>query len=66
MHGHRHFAPGISKISQWSGKEWKDLEKSFLPVIYRASKPRAIKATRAELDFIYTAQWPNLKESGLR
>ena len=45
MHGHRHFASGISKISLWSGKEWKDLEKSFLPVICGASKPRAIKAT---------------------
>ena len=66
MHGHRHFASGISKISQWSGKEWKNLEKPFLPDIYGASKPRAIKATRAELDFIYTGQWLTLTDSDLR
>jgi hypothetical protein len=65
MHGHRHFTSGISKISQLLGHEWKDLEKSFLPVISGAAHPDAVKATQAELDFIYTAQWKNITDSDL-
>ncbi|KIJ48266.1 hypothetical protein M422DRAFT_163005, partial [Sphaerobolus stellatus SS14] len=31
--GFRHFAGGISKISQWSGREAKDLEQIFLSLL---------------------------------
>jgi hypothetical protein len=57
--GFRHFSGGISKISQWSGKEHRDLQRVFLAVI--AGSPHvpieALQATRAEIDFIYLAQY---------
>ncbi|KAF8577332.1 hypothetical protein K439DRAFT_1649110 [Ramaria rubella] len=64
--GYRHFSGGISKISQWSGREWKDLECNFLPVIYGAQSAGAIIATHAELDFIYHAQWWTLSETDIQ
>ncbi|KAF8575337.1 hypothetical protein K439DRAFT_1370184, partial [Ramaria rubella] len=63
--GYRHFSGGISKISQWSGHEWKDLERLFLPTLYGRQRKGAIRATRAKLDFIYHAQWKALAESDL-
>ena len=64
--GFRSFPSGISKISQWSGREWKDLERYFLPVIYGAQRNGAIIATRAELDFIYHAQWKTLSDADIQ
>ncbi|KAF8521526.1 hypothetical protein JB92DRAFT_3082037 [Gautieria morchelliformis] len=66
QHGFRHFSSGISKISQWSGREWKDLERNFLPVIYGVVKSDIIQAVRAELGFIFTAQWKHLSEGDLQ
>jgi len=64
--GFRHFSGGISKISQWSGKEAKDLERIFLPLLHGVQSPEAITATRAELDFIYHAGWKMLGEEDLK
>jgi hypothetical protein len=64
--GFRHFSGGISKISQWSGREAKDLERIFLSVLPGAQTPGAIIATRAELDFIYTAGWKMLGDDDLK
>ncbi|KAF8574011.1 hypothetical protein K439DRAFT_1649881 [Ramaria rubella] len=64
--GYRHFSGGISKISQWSGREWKDLECNFLPVIYGVQSANAIIATHAELDFIYHVQWQTLSETDIQ
>ncbi|KAF8589263.1 hypothetical protein K439DRAFT_1612853 [Ramaria rubella] len=50
----------------WSGREWKDLEHNFLPVIYGAQSADAIIATCAELDFIYHAQWWTLSEMDIQ
>lgn len=57
--GFRHFTAGISKISQWSGKEHQDLQRYFFPAISGHSNVLrdVICVTRAELDFIYTAQY---------
>ena len=63
--GFRHFSGGISKISQCSGREAKDLERIFLSVLPGAQSPGAIIATRAELDFIYTAGWKMLGDDDL-
>ena len=50
----RHFKKGISLISQWTGTEYKHMERVFLGVITgSASDPRAIRAARAVLDFIF-------------
>jgi hypothetical protein len=65
--GFWHFSAGISRISQWTGKEHRDLQRNFLVAI--AGHPKvpqdALKATRAELDFIYLAQYQSHTERTL-
>lgn len=58
--GLRAFARGISKISQWTGSEYRQMEKVFLALLcgLHDEDPRFIAATRAVLDFIYLAQFP--------
>ena len=58
--GLRNFGGGISKISQWSGRENRDLERNILTAIVgnESATPRIIKALRAMLDFIFKAQFP--------
>ncbi|KAF8589421.1 hypothetical protein K439DRAFT_1612845 [Ramaria rubella] len=63
--GYRHFPAGISKLSQWSGHEWKDLQRLFLPTLYGRQRKGVIRVTCAELYFIYHAQWKALAESDL-
>ncbi|KAH9951748.1 hypothetical protein B0H21DRAFT_775908 [Amylocystis lapponica] len=60
MTGHpdlRHFKRGISLISQWTGTEYKNMEKVFLGVLTGASDPAVLRAVRAVLDFIYYAHF---------
>jgi len=64
--GFRHFSQGISKISQWSGREHKDLQRVFLGATLGAVPARVTKAVRAELDFIYTAQWKSITTNDLK
>ncbi|KZV91981.1 hypothetical protein EXIGLDRAFT_575058, partial [Exidia glandulosa HHB12029] len=59
------FDGGISKISQWSGKDARNVERYLLPAIAGISPPEAVRATRAELDFIYTAQWRSIEVEAL-
>jgi hypothetical protein len=59
MPGHpglRHFKHGISGISQWTGKEFKAMEKVFLGAIAGAMDKRVVIVARSVLDFIYYAQ----------
>ncbi|KAF9504801.1 hypothetical protein BS47DRAFT_1282985, partial [Hydnum rufescens UP504] len=65
--GFRHFSQGISKISQASGREHHDFQKSILPVIAGAdgAEPRVIRAIQALLDYIYMAQYPLQSEDML-
>ena len=57
MAGHpsfRHFKKGISLISQWTGNEYKNMEKVFLGTIANASKhPEVARRVCAILDFLY-------------
>ena len=66
--GFRHFSHGISKLSQVSGREHRDFQKSILAVIAGVEDidPRVIRTTRAFLDFIYMAQYPLQSEDTLR
>lgn len=61
----RHFKNGISKVSQWTGNEYKQMEKVFLGAIAGALPQQTIQAARALLDFIYWAQQPSLNEDDL-
>ncbi|KAI0714708.1 hypothetical protein C8Q76DRAFT_648762 [Earliella scabrosa] len=56
-HGLRHFAHGISLISQWTGTEAKEIEKTLLGLLVGQADPDVLRATRALLDFIYYAQY---------
>lgn len=53
----RHFKNGISSVSQWTGREHKEMEKVFLGIMAGAVEPDVIKATCALLDFIYFASF---------
>ncbi|TBU37388.1 hypothetical protein BD309DRAFT_995129 [Dichomitus squalens] len=49
----RHFKKGISLVCQWTGTEYKNMEKVFLGVIAGAADERVTLTVRAVLDFIY-------------
>jgi hypothetical protein len=55
--GLRHFKKGISSVSQWTGKEHKEMERVFVAVLAGLVDSRVLKAVRGILDFIYYAQY---------
>ncbi|KAG8912057.1 hypothetical protein FRC02_006189 [Tulasnella sp. 418] len=53
----RHFKNGITHIKQWTGKEYKMMEKVFIGAIAGGiTNPNVVKAARAMLDFILHSQ----------
>ncbi|GBE88896.1 hypothetical protein SCP_1403040 [Sparassis crispa] len=63
----RYFKDGISVISQWTGTEYKNMEKVFLGVIAGAApQPNVTCAVRAILDFIYYAHFELHSEESLK
>ncbi|KZT31763.1 hypothetical protein SISSUDRAFT_963209, partial [Sistotremastrum suecicum HHB10207 ss-3] len=62
----RHFSNGISKVKQWAGVEYKNMEKTFLSVIDGILPPDAIKAAQALLDFIHFARYPIHTDESLK
>jgi hypothetical protein len=63
-HGMRHFKHGISTVSQWTGRELKEMAKILLPVMSDAN-PQVVTAGRALLDFLYLAHSSSLADSEL-
>ncbi|CDO78221.1 hypothetical protein BN946_scf184887.g9 [Trametes cinnabarina] len=53
----RHFKNGISLVSQWTGTEYKNMEKVFLGVVAGAADKHVVCAVCAILDFIYLAHF---------
>jgi hypothetical protein len=53
----RHFKKGISLVTQWTGTEYKNMEKVFLGIIVGIAEPEVIRAVRGVLDFIYYAHF---------
>ena len=54
-----HFKNGITSIKQWTGKEYKMMEKVFVGVVAGGvNNPNVVKATCALLDFICLSQLP--------
>lgn len=51
----RHFKNGISKVSQWTGHEHKEMEKVFLGLVATGIDDEVVMAVHALLDFIYLA-----------
>ena len=52
-----HFNKGISLVSQWTGREYKNMEKIFLGVIAGTTDEQVIQAVRAVVDFISYARF---------
>lgn len=61
----RHFKRGISLVSQWTGTEYKHMEKVFVGAITGACPPSVMRAVRAVLDFIYYAHFEAHSEHSL-
>lgn len=64
--GLRDFKGGISIMTQCSGREFKDMQRVFLALLTGAVQTRAVRATRAILEFIYLAQYRSHTETTLR
>ncbi|KAH9893250.1 hypothetical protein C8Q73DRAFT_761055 [Cubamyces lactineus] len=61
----RYFKNGISLVSQWTGTEFKNMEKVFLGVIAGAGNERVTRAVRSILDFIYYAHFETHTDDSL-
>ncbi|KAG6822679.1 hypothetical protein H0H92_012958 [Tricholoma furcatifolium] len=55
--GLRHFKKGISFVSQWTGREHKEMEKVMMGVLAGACNSNVLTVGRALLDFIFYAQY---------
>jgi hypothetical protein len=54
--GLRHFKNGISHVSQWTGREHKDMQRVFVGLLIGAVQPAVLRTARAAVDFIYYSQ----------
>ncbi|CUA69803.1 Protein transport protein Sec61 subunit alpha [Halocynthia roretzi] [Rhizoctonia solani] len=63
-HGMRHFKHGISSVSQWTGRELKEMSKILLPAM-ADSNQRVVKAARALLDFMYLVHLGSMTDDDL-
>ncbi|KAH9926043.1 uncharacterized protein B0H18DRAFT_849248, partial [Fomitopsis serialis] len=54
--GLRHFHNGISRVSQWTGREHKEMQRVIVGLLAGAVPPDVLTVARALVDFIYFAQ----------
>ncbi|QRW03427.1 plasma membrane ATPase 4 [Ceratobasidium sp. AG-Ba] len=64
-HGMRHFKNGITRVSQWTGRELKEMAKTLLPLISDMDR-WVVAAARALLDFAYLAHSSSLSDAELQ
>lgn len=62
----RHFKKGISLITQWTGTEYKNMEKVFLGVIAGIAPSKVVHANRGVLDFIHYAHFESHTSKSLQ
>ncbi|QRV93709.1 Zn-finger protein [Ceratobasidium sp. AG-Ba] len=64
----RHFKSGITTVSQWTGRETKEMVKQYLPIV--AEDPNVpdefVRMVRALLDFLYLAEQAQLSEDDVK
>ncbi|KIL58543.1 hypothetical protein M378DRAFT_86367 [Amanita muscaria Koide BX008] len=53
----RHFKKGISAVSQWTGNEYKNMEKVFVGILTGAADEKVVRVARAVVDFIMFARF---------
>jgi hypothetical protein len=63
--GLRRFRDGLAVISQWSGNEHRELEKTILGCIAGVVPPRAFRAAEALLTLVYYMRWESHDEPSL-
>jgi hypothetical protein len=63
--GFRHFKVGISKMSQWTGRDDRELERVLVAVAAGAVPRKVMKALRAFHDFLYLAQYESHSKTTL-
>ncbi|KAG8916248.1 hypothetical protein FRC01_003278 [Tulasnella sp. 417] len=61
----RHFHRGVSHLTQWTGKEAKQLERVFVGTMVGAVDNRTLTAIRALLDFFVLAQYDTHTDESL-
>jgi len=61
----RHFTKGISFVSQWTGKEQKEMQKVIIGILAGQLEPKALIAARGIIDFTYYAQYHTHTEGTL-
>ncbi|KAG6913838.1 hypothetical protein DXG01_003989 [Tephrocybe rancida] len=54
--GLRHFKNGVSFVSQWTGREHKEMQRIFVGLLVGAVQPDVLRTAVAVVDFIYYAQ----------
>ncbi|KAJ8521884.1 hypothetical protein ONZ45_g1435 [Pleurotus djamor] len=54
--GLRRFRNGISTVSQWTGREHREMQKVFTGILTGAVQPAVLRAATAAIDFIYYSQ----------
>ncbi|KDQ49299.1 hypothetical protein JAAARDRAFT_90509, partial [Jaapia argillacea MUCL 33604] len=52
-----HFTHGISTVTQWTGHEFKEMERIFVSILSGCVHPDVVSAACALLDFIYYAEF---------
>lgn len=62
--GLRHFKNGISSVSQWTGRELKEMVKILLPAT-EDSNPRVVRAARSLMDFMYLVHMASVTDDDL-
>lgn len=55
--GLRHFKNGISFVSQWTGREHKEMQRIFITLLSGAVQPAVLRTAVAAVDFIYYSQF---------
>jgi hypothetical protein len=65
--GLRNFAKGISKVTQWTGRESKEMAKQLLPVVagQKVIKADFVSLVRCMLDFTFRAHQSQMTESDI-
>lgn len=61
----RHFNKGISFVSQWTGTEYKEMEKVFLSVIAGTAERDVVVCVRSALEFIHYSHFEHHTEASL-
>ncbi|KAI6156556.1 hypothetical protein BKA82DRAFT_3964805, partial [Pisolithus tinctorius] len=64
--GFRHFASGISRATQMTGREYRDIQRTIVPMIAGAAPAAMVQPIRALMDFFYLAQRHVHTESSIR